>query len=108
MNDDTKKKMRRDGLYPYRLACPPHTKYVVGSRPVWVKLKTIIKKCKNAVLLGTHALGKECDGVARLSKSCIVCGTVYGDMPFKDLLRSIERVKYRIPVPDFNLVLHSL
>ena len=108
MNGDTKKKCVLMAYIHIGLACLPHTQYVVGSRPVWVKLKTIIKKCKNAVLLGTHALGKEFDGVARLSKSCIVCGTVYGDMPFKDILRSIERVEYRIPVPDFNLVLHSL
>ena len=63
---------------------------------------------KNAVLLGTHALGKEFDSVARLSKSRIVYGTAFMDMPFKDLLRSIARVEYRIPVPDFYLVLHCL
>ena len=38
----------------------------------------------------------------------VVCGTVYGDMHLKDLLRSIVRVGYRIPVPDFCLVLHGL
>ena len=38
-------------------------------------------------------------------KGRVVCGTVYGDMHLKDLLGSIVRVGYRIPVPDFYLVL---
>ena len=38
----------------------------------------------------------------------VVCGTVYGDMHLKDLLGSIVRVGYHIPVPDFYLVLHGL
>ena len=45
---------------------------------------------KNASLLGTHALGLEFDSDARLSKrphSYIVWGTVYWDMPFKNILR---------------------
>ena len=37
-----------------------------------------------------------------------VCGTVYGDMYFKDLLGSFARVGYCIPVPDFYLGLHGL
>ena len=37
-------------------------------------------------------------------KGRIVCGTVYGDMHLKDLLGSIVRVGYRIPVPDYYLV----
>ena len=41
-------------------------------------------------------------------KGRVVCGTVYGDMHLKDLLGSIVRVGYRIPVPDFYLVLHGL
>ena len=32
-------------------------------------------------------------------KGWVVCGTVYGDMYYKDLLGSIERVGYCIPVP---------
>ena len=41
-------------------------------------------------------------------KCRVVCGTVYGDMDLKDLLGSIVRVGYRIPVPDFYLVLHDI
>ena len=41
-------------------------------------------------------------------KGRVVCGTVYGDMHLKDLLGSYVRVRYRIPVPDFYLVLHGL
>ena len=37
----------------------------------------------------------------------VVCGTVYWDMHFKDLLGSIARVGYCIPVPDFYIVLHD-
>ena len=33
-------------------------------------------------------------------KGRIVCGTVYGDMHLKDLLGSIARVGYCIPVQD--------
>ena len=41
-------------------------------------------------------------------KGRLVCGTVYGDMHLKDLLGSITRVGYCIPVLDFYLVLHGL
>ena len=41
-------------------------------------------------------------------KGRAVCGTVYGEMHLKDLLGSFVRVGYRIPVPDFYLVLHGL
>ena len=41
-------------------------------------------------------------------KGRVVCGTVYGKMHLKDLLGSIARVGYHIPVPDFYLVLHDL
>ena len=41
-------------------------------------------------------------------KGRVVCGTVYGDMHLKDLLGSFVRVGYRIPFPDFYLVLHGL
>ena len=37
-----------------------------------------------------------------------MCGTVYGDMHLKDLLRSIARVGCCIPVPNFCLVVHGL
>ena len=56
-----------------------------------------------------HALGLEFGSAAQLSKRPgIVCGTVYGEMHLKDLLGSFVRVGYRIPVPDFYLVLHGL
>ena len=38
----------------------------------------------------------------------VLCGTVYGDLYYKDLLRSIVRKGYCIPVPNFYIVLHSL
>ena len=41
-------------------------------------------------------------------RSWVVCGTVYGDMHLKDLLGSIVRVGYHIPILDFYLVLHGL
>ena len=41
-------------------------------------------------------------------KGRVVCGTVYGDIHLKDLLGSIVKIGYRIPVPDFYLVLHGL
>ena len=40
-------------------------------------------------------------------KGLVVCGTVYCDMHFKDILGSIVRVGYRIPVLHFYLVLHG-
>ena len=33
----------------------------------------------------------------------VMCGTVYGDMHLKDLLGSIVKVGYCIPVPDFHI-----
>ena len=41
-------------------------------------------------------------------KGWVMYGTVYGDMHLKNLLGSIVRVGYHIPVPDFYLVLHGL
>ena len=41
-------------------------------------------------------------------KGRVVCETVYVDMHYKDLLGSIVRVGYCIPVLDFYLVLHGL
>ena len=41
-------------------------------------------------------------------KGRVVCGTVYGEMHLKDLLRTIARVGYGILGPDFYLVLHGL
>ena len=85
MNGDTEE-TRRDGLLAYRLACPPLTQYVVGSRPSWFIPNTKIKLVKTPPCLAGRRWGRD----ARLSKRLhgnIVCGTVYGDMPFKDLLR---------------------
>ena len=41
-------------------------------------------------------------------KGWVVCGAVYGDIHLKDLLGSMARVGYRIPVLDFYLMLHGL
>ena len=41
-------------------------------------------------------------------KGPVVCRTVYGDMRFKDLLGSILQEWYRIPVPNYYLLLHRL
>ena len=41
-------------------------------------------------------------------KGRVVCETIIGDMHLKDLLGSMVRVGYRIPVSDFYLVLHGL
>ena len=43
-----------------------------------------------------------------LHSSTLMCETVNWDMHFKDLLGSIARVGYCIPVPDLFLVLHDL
>ena len=40
-------------------------------------------------------------------KGRVVCGTVYGEMHLRDLLGPFV-ISYRIPVPDFYLVLHGL
>ena len=37
-----------------------------------------------------------------------MCGTVYGDMHYKDLLGSIVRVGYCITVSDFHLVMRGI
>ena len=51
-------------------------------------------------------------GVLAVHPNClkgrVVCRTVYGEMHLKDLLGSFVKVGYRIPVPDFYLVLHGL
>ena len=41
-------------------------------------------------------------------KGRVVCGIVYGDMQYKNTLRSIIRVGYYIAVLNFYLVLHGL
>ena len=56
--------------------------------------------------------GTQCVRVGAVQPDClkgrVVCGTVYWDMHLKDLLGSMVIVGYRIPVPDFYLVLHGL
>ena len=41
-------------------------------------------------------------------KGWVVCGNLFDDTHFKYHLGPIARVGYRIPVPDFHLVLHCL
>ena len=55
-----------------------------------------------------HALGLELAVQPNRLKGRVMCGTVHGEMHLKDLLGSFIRVGYRIPVPDFYLVLHGL
>ena len=58
---------------------------------------------QTAALLGMHLTVQP-----NCLKCWVVCGTVYADMHFKDLLGSIARVGYYVLVPDFYLVLHGL
>ena len=77
----------------------------MGSRPDWVIPKTIINMVQTASL-HRHAcvrVGVQSD----CFKGLVVSGTVYGDMHLIDLLGSITRVGYCIPVLDFYLVLHG-
>ena len=60
-----------------------------------LSVKTILPLIMNIIIINIF-LGR------------VVCGTVYGDMHLKDLLESIVRIGYRIPVPDFYLVLYGL
>ena len=55
-----------------------------------------------------HAMRKSLAVQPDCLKGRVVCGTVYGEMHLKDLLGSFVRLGYRIPVPDFYLVLHGL
>ena len=73
--------------------------------------ETIIKMVQTASLHGTQCVRVYYRSLTVQSDSLkgrVVCGTVYGVMHLKDLLGSIIRVGYRIPVPDFYLVLHGL
>ena len=56
-----------------------------------------------------HALGLEFGSAAQLSKRPgSVWNCLWGNALKKDLMGSFVRVGYRIPVPDFYLVLHGL
>ena len=83
---------RRDNLLPYWLACPRFTQYVVGSRSGRVIPKTIIKLVKMPPCLARMRQVRSVTVQPDCLKGRVVCGTAYGDMPFKDLLRSIARV----------------
>ena len=86
------------------------TSYAVGpcSRPSQVISKTIMQLVQNTSLLGIQVKGRSLIVQLECLYGRVVCGTVYGDMHFKDLLGSIARVGNCIPVPDFFLVLHGL
>ena len=43
----------------------------------------------------------------KCSRTVLVCRTVYGEMHYKDTIRSIVRVKYCIPVTGVYVVLHG-
>ena len=58
--------------------------------------------------MARNALGYEFGSADNCLKGRVVYGTVYGEMHLKDLLGSFVRVGYRIPFPDFYLVLHGL
>ena len=83
------------------------TQHQVYSRPAlcsvcYVPFITLSVIRPHQLTVGTVAVQSDC------LKGRVVCGTVYEDMHLKDLLGSIVRVRYRIPVPDFYLVLHGL
>ena len=79
----------------------------MSSPPGRVIPKTIIKMVQTASL-HRHACVRSLAVQPNCLKGRVVCGTVYGEMHLKDLLGSFVRVGYRIPVPDFYLVLHGL
>ena len=74
------------------------------NNPRWCQSN---KKVKNKNLIRIFFLG----GGARSVNQAILgqnFGTVYDDMHLKNLLGSIVRVGYRIPVRDFYLALNGL
>ena len=85
---------------------------VVSSPPGRGIPKTIIKMAQTVSLHGTQCVRVgvwQCSPTFFLKgRVYVVCGSVYGDMYLKDILGSIVRVGYRIPVPDYYLVLHDL
>ena len=69
--------------------------------------KTIIKYVQTVSLLSCRHCGKSLAVQPSCVKVRLMCGTVYEDMYYKDLLGSIARVGYCIQVLDFHLVLHD-
>ena len=91
------------------LACPPLTRLAPGFVS-WLGHTKVHHKNSTNCLPAWHAMrsGWSLEVQPDCLKCRVVCGTVYGDMHFKDLLGSIVRVGYRIQVPDFYLVLQGL
>ena len=76
----------------------------MGSRPGRIIQNTIIKKytnCLPAWLSGRK--GRSLAVQPDCLKGRVVYATVYWDMHFNDLLGSMARVGYGVPVPDFYL-----
>ena len=103
----TDNKFNRVGL-AQSVACPPLARWVVSSPPGRVIPKTIIKMVQTASLHRHACVRVEAQLQPNCLKGRVVCGTVDGGIHLKDLLGSFVRVGYRIPVPDFYLVLHGL
>ena len=79
------------GFVPQRGHTQDHHKNVTNYLPAWcTDVRVGVWQCNLPV------------------KGRIVCGLVYGDMHLKDLLGSIARVGYCIPILDLYLVLHGL
>ena len=77
--------------------------------PGWVTPKTIINKWyKLPLCLAWRHWGRSLVVQLDCMKGWEVCGTVYGNMLYKDLLGSMVRVVYCISVPDSYLVQHGL
>ena len=68
---------------------------------MWKMVQTVSQNCLPALHVCVRVEVWQCSPT-------VVCWTAYGDMHLKDLLGSIIRVGYCIPVPDFYLVLHGL
>ena len=79
-----------------------------GSQSGWVIPKTIIAWYKLPPCVARMRNVKIWTVRPDYLKGLVVCETVNGDMDLKDVLGSIARVGYCIPVPDFYLVLHGI
>ena len=70
-------------------------------------LATVIEMAQTASP-ARHAYSRAGDWQCKSTKGRVLCGTVYGEMHYKDLSGSIPRVGFRILVLDFYLALHDL